>query len=130
MALFPPAAVAESDASLFSPAEMGLLMRGEVYRAKRYKYPMVLLLIGVDRLGNLHDLYGYESKREILRAVVELLGSVTRSSDFMGTMVDDRILAIFPHTGRRGAGALSRRLLEGARQMQFDSDGHAHTLSP
>lgn len=123
MPSFPPANIAESDQSLFSPGQMDRLMRGEFFRAKRYDYPLVAMLIAVDRLGSLQDLYGYESKREILRGVVDLLRNVTRQGDYLGTLVDDRLLAIFPHTDRRGAGAIAWRLLKGARELQFDSDG-------
>lgn len=120
---FNSANVADSDQGLFSREEMLSLMRGEFFRAKRYDYSLVCMLISVDRLGSLQDLYGVESKHEILRGTVDLLSSVTRASDYLGCLVDDRLLAIFPHTNRAGAGALAWRLLKGAREMQFDSDG-------
>ena len=120
---FNSANVADSDQGLFSREEMLSLMRGEFFRAKRYDYSLVCMLISVDRLGSLQDLYGVESKQEILRGTVDLLSSVTRASDYLGCLVDDRLLAIFPHTNRAGAGALAWRLLKGAREMQFDSDG-------
>jgi diguanylate cyclase (GGDEF)-like protein len=123
MSELPTVSFDESDRGLFSPAQVQQLMRVELERARRHGYPLVLMLISVDRLGNLHDLYGYDSKREILRSVMGLLQSSTRASDFLGCLVDDRILALVPHTPARGAGALARRLLKRARSLKFESDG-------
>jgi diguanylate cyclase (GGDEF)-like protein len=123
MPAFSPANIADSDQGLFSPVQMERLMRGEFYRSRRYGHSLVCMLIAVDRLGSLQDLYGLESKFEILRGVVDLLGRSTRASDVLGMLVDDRLLAIFPHTSRRGAGTIAHRLLKGAREQVFESDG-------
>ena len=112
-----------SSKDLFSPHEMQALMRGEFDRAQRYGFPIVCMMVAVDRLESLADLYGFESKREILASVVDLLKNVTRASDFLGCMVDDRILALFPHTSREVASTLARRLLERARALRFEDNG-------
>lgn len=98
-------------------------MRVEFERAQRYAYPTVCMMISVDRLGALQDIYGVDSKQEIQQAVIELLESQTRASDFLGCMIDDRIHAVFPHTSATAAENLAQRLLNGARAMQFDGDG-------
>ncbi|MCZ6596595.1 MAG: diguanylate cyclase [Planctomycetota bacterium] len=123
MSGFPTVNFSGSDQGLFTPNEIRRLMRIEFDRAVRYEYPIVCLQIEVDRLESLHDLYGYESKEEILDAVIELLRTMTRASDFLGCMRDDRILAMFPHTERAVAAKLAERLLHGARRLRFDSDG-------
>lgn len=120
---FPTANFSDSEQGLFSPVEIQLLMRVEFERARRYEYPIALMLIEVDRLEQIHHLYGYESKEEILHAVIGLLRSVTRASDFLGCMVDDRIMAVFPHTPEIAARALAGRLLSGSRKLDFRSDG-------
>jgi diguanylate cyclase (GGDEF)-like protein len=111
------------DRGLFSLAQIQHLMRVEFNRAQRYDYPIVCMMIAVDRLGHLRDLYGYEAKEEILGAVVKLLMRETRSSDFLGRMADDRLLAVVPHTGRMGGESLAIRLLAQARDLEFESDG-------
>ncbi len=99
------------------------LMRVEFNRAQRYSYPVSCLLISVDRLGHLRDLYGYEAKEEIIDSVVGMLKIQTRCSDFLGRMADDRLLAVVPHTNEAGAKVLGQRLLDGARHMEFSADG-------
>ena len=112
-----------ADRSLFTLAQIQHLMRVEFNRAQRYDYPIVCMLIAIDRLGHLRDLYGFEAKEDILEGVVGLLKSGTRSSDFLGRMADDRLLAVVPHTPPEGADVLARRLLEGARALSFVADG-------
>lgn len=123
MTSFTTANFSDSEEGLFSPQEIQWLMRIEYERAQRYGYPMVLMLVEVDRIEYLHDLYGYESKEEILHAVIGQLRRLTRESDFLGCMRDERILAAFPHTPERAAGQIAGRLLQGSRSLQFESGG-------
>lgn len=123
--------MSETNGALFSLAQIQHLMRVEFNRAQRYSYPITAMLIAIDRLGHLRDLYGYEAKEEILDGVVELLKTQTRSSDFLGRMADDRLLAVIPHTDQVGSEVLAQRLLSGARDLGFESDDRtlAITLS-
>ena len=123
MSGFPLASFSVSERGLFSTAEIRQLMVIEHGRASRYGYAVALLLIEVDRLETMHDLYGVESKREILNGVVRLLRSETRGSDFIGCLDDDRIMALFPHTGNEGISSLASRLLRSSRRLDFQSDG-------
>ena len=123
MSGFPTVNFSNSEQGLFTPDEIHRLMRIEFERAVRYGYPIVCALIEVDRLESLHDLYGVESRDEILNAVIQLLRSITRASDFLGCMQSDRLMVMFPHTSREVAEGLAERLLVGARKLRFDSDG-------
>ena len=61
------------DRSLFSLAQIQHLIRVEFHRAQRYGYPLSCLMVGVDRLNQLRDLYGYDSKEAVLEEVIEIL---------------------------------------------------------
>jgi len=98
-------------------------MRGEFDRAQRYRFPIVCMMVGVDRIESLNDLYGFQSKRDILNSVGDLLKGVTRASDFLGCLVDDKLLAVFPHTSPEVANALTERLLKRARELRFEDGG-------
>jgi len=60
---------------IFSPEETERLMRTEFERAQRHRYPIVCMLIEIDRLSQLQDLYGQESKTEILRKLKQRFGT-------------------------------------------------------
>jgi len=113
----------QSESGLFSGEEIRQLMETEVDRAQRYEYPLALLLIEIDRLESLHDLYGVESRERIVRAVRDLLRKATRGSDVLGCLHDQRLLALLPHTSREGAAMIARRILSGSRGLEFRGDG-------
>lgn len=108
---------------LFSPSEVEELMRVEFARAARHKYPVVCMALGVDRLAQLADLYGYESKEEVLRAVVTVLRAETRDSDFLCLRQDDRLVALFPHTAPELGAFLAKKLLVAIKKQRFERDG-------
>lgn len=113
----------DADPGLFSLSQIMHLMRTEFGRAQRYRYPLSVLVIGVDRLGSLRDLYGYESKEAVLDEVARLLKAETRTCDFLGRLADDRLMAVAPHTDSPGAQVLATRLVGGVRGLRFESGG-------
>lgn len=110
---------------LFSLAQIMHLLRVEFARAQRYEYPLSCLLMSVDGLGHIRDTYGYEAKQSVLDAVVQVLQAETRSCDFLGRLMDDRLLIVIPHTRAEGARVLAERLLVAVRKLKFESAGSA-----
>ncbi|NUP97697.1 MAG: GGDEF domain-containing protein [Planctomycetaceae bacterium] len=108
---------------LFTPAQIQHLMRVEFDRAQRYGYPLVLLLVGVDRLSQLQDLYGSELRDQVEAALVGVLRTSTRESDSLGCLLDDSIALLVPHTPAEGSAAMAKRILAGMRAISFECDG-------
>jgi len=130
--LMHPIQTARSDGpvqGIFSPREIERQMRIEFERAQRHKIPIVCMLVAVDRLAQLQDLYGHESEQEILRSAIRVLRASTRDSDLLTPLADDRLLAIFPHTPPDVAAVLARRVLAGARKLRFERDGRTLGIS-
>lgn len=114
---------------LFSEQELQRLLRIEFERAQRYRYPLVCLLIAIDRLDRIQDLYGHEFKAELLRAVQSLLRQTVRESDLVGGVIQDRLLVLVTHTPPEGARAMADRLLDGARRLRFQVGPRAVRLT-
>jgi len=110
-------------AGVFSLSQIRHLMRVEFGRAQRYGYPLCCLVLSVDRLDSLRDLYGYEFRETVLEAVIELLQEETRTCDYLGRLMDDRLMAILPHTTAEGAQASARRILAAAQKLSFQPQG-------
>jgi diguanylate cyclase (GGDEF)-like protein len=123
MASLPFASLSASDQGLFSPKELQSLMDKELSRSQRHGYEVVMLIIGVDRISSLGDLYGHESKHHVLEEITRLLVASTRSCDFLGCLLGDRILALFPHTDEIGARVVAGRLVSAARELEFSAGG-------
>ena len=98
-------------------------MRVEFSRAQRYGYPVSCLQVSVDRVDHLRDLYGYGFREAVVDAVVELLQGATRNCDHLGRLMDDRLMAILPHTSREGGESTARRMLRAARELAFQVEG-------
>jgi diguanylate cyclase (GGDEF)-like protein len=107
------------DSGPFSTRETLGLMRAELTRAARYGYPVTLLLIEVDRLGSLHDLYGVESERRALEAAVLELRASVRASDSLACERDRRIVVLLPHAPAHAVSAVAVRLLEACRALEL-----------
>ena len=123
MPLQPLASLSTPEQGLFSPEELRSLMEKELSRSRRYGYEMVLISIGVDRIESLGDIYGHDSKSHVIEEVVRLLTASTRSCDYLGCLMGDKILALFPHTNEVGAKSISKRLIAASRELEFSADG-------
>ena len=110
----------EAPRTLYSVAQIQHVLRTEFGRAQRYRYPLVCMLIAVDQLGTLRDLYGYDFKESVVEAVVGVLKELTRSSDFLGRTADDRLMAVIPHTSEAGARNMAERLLQRIPDLRID----------
>jgi diguanylate cyclase (GGDEF)-like protein len=112
-------------AGVFSLTQIRHLMRVEFSRAQRYGYPVSCLQVSVDRVDHLRDLYGYGFREAVVDAVVDLLQGATRNCDYLGRLMDDRLMAILPHTTREGAEVMARRVLAASRSLGFEAEGRA-----
>lgn len=108
---------------LFTKDEVRALMQIEFERASRYSYPIACMLIQVDHLAQLQTVHGHESKQEVLFSIIDLVKKATRAGDLLGYIVDDRLMAVVPHTPPKAAMAIAQRLLASARELGFDVEG-------
>jgi len=123
MSAFRTSAQEDEGPGLFSLSQIRHLMRVEFSRAQRYRYPLCCLVVSIDRLGNLRDLYGFEAKEELVGDLVRLVQRETRVCDYLGRLMDDRLMAILPHTGPEGSRITAERILQGARDLGFEAEG-------
>lgn len=110
-----------SEAGLFSYAQILHLLKIEFSRARRYGYPLTCCLFQIDRLENLKDLYGYKVRDKIEESVVSIVHQLTRSSDFLGK-IGERMIMILPHTDGEGVRVLMERVRQRVKEFSFEVD--------
>jgi len=74
----------------------------EVRRAKRYGYPLAIILVGLDAIPALHELNRPTLQREITGGLAVAIAKSIRDIDLPIHYADDRILVFLPHTDLAG----------------------------
>jgi len=108
---------------LFSLTQIRHLMRVEFSRAQRYSYPLGGLVIRVDGIDKVRVGHGFEAADDVVAQVTEMLVARTRACDHVGRLVDDRLVAVLPHTNSAGAVALGERLVAAAHELDVTVAG-------
>lgn len=99
----------------------------ELARARRYRQPLSLLLLDIDRFRQINNDLGYQLGDEILRATAALLRSRDgdtrlRDSDVIARFGGEEFAILLPETGKGGAGTKADRLREMIASAEFPAD--------
>ncbi|MFZ5443910.1 MAG: diguanylate cyclase domain-containing protein [Myxococcota bacterium] len=92
----------------------------EVKRSKRYQYPVALMLVSFDRLGDHLGEAAPEFQKAAIRAeALEALSQLLRDIDVAMPFGDEKYLLFLPHTPLRGSTIVAGRVVE--RLSKLDS---------
>jgi diguanylate cyclase (GGDEF)-like protein len=82
----------------------------EVERANRYRQPLSVAFVDIDRFKAINDTYGHNSGDAVLRQVANLVAHNVRSSDFVGRYGGEEFMLILPGTGPEEAAEIAEKL--------------------
>lgn len=82
----------------------------EIARGTRYKIPLSLLLLDVDKFKQYNDTFGHPAGDEVLKTVARLLHEQARTTDFVARYGGEEFTLILPNTGDEGAVVMAERL--------------------
>jgi len=91
--------------------------------AKRYGYPISLLLIDLDHFKSVNDRFGHQTGDEVLRCTAASLSKAKRSTDILARYGGEEFVILMPQTGGEKALNLDRRLRQGLADDQAKSNG-------
>jgi diguanylate cyclase (GGDEF)-like protein len=115
--------------ALFSQAQILHLMKMEFARSRRHKLPLGCMILQVDRLPQLVDLYGAGLRGQVRDALADLVREKTRGADLLGIVNDDRYLLMLPHTDLEGSRVVANRLHAMFRDFEVSVDGRVLELT-
>ncbi|HEX6862816.1 MAG TPA: diguanylate cyclase [Thermoanaerobaculia bacterium] len=82
----------------------------EMERARRYRYPLSVILCDMDHFKEVNDTYGHLAGDAVLREGAEVLRSSLRSGDLLGRYGGEEFLAVLPQVELEAARAAAERL--------------------
>jgi diguanylate cyclase (GGDEF)-like protein len=85
-------------------------LRIEVAQARRYRHPLAVVLLDVDRFGEINEAYGIAGGDAVLREVALRMRLRVREADALGRSGSDGFLATLPHTDGAGAATFADAL--------------------
>jgi diguanylate cyclase (GGDEF)-like protein len=84
-------------------------LEAEIDRVSRFRYPLSLLMIDIDRFKQINDVFGHPAGDQVIRRVAELIGRSARTTDFVARIGGDEFAVILPRTDGHGAKVIGER---------------------
>jgi diguanylate cyclase (GGDEF)-like protein len=94
----------------------------ELKRAKRYKRPLSLLLLSVDRMDEIRRQYGLLAQDEVMKAAADIIKQAIRDVDVACRPAPDQLAVIFPETYSSRAIVVSDRVREKLKSSPVSAD--------
>lgn len=87
-------------------------IRAMMDSAKRYKHPLTMLSMDLDRFKEINDNLGHQIGDKVLKSVADVLAAAVRSTDLLVRMGGDEFLIILDNTDKNNAQILAERLVK------------------
>jgi diguanylate cyclase (GGDEF)-like protein len=101
----------------------------EIHRAERTGASLSLLMIDVDFLKHVNDVYGHPAGDQVLRALAETLRRVVRRIDLVARCGGEEFAVLLPETTAERGGDVAARLREAIEELEHPGVGEAITVS-
>jgi len=101
----------------------------EVKRARRYGTPLACLMVDMDHLKPVNDVFGHAAGDRAIATVAEVLRGELRETDFGARYGGDEFVLLLPHTTAAEGSILASRLCERLGEASLEVDGQPIPLA-
>jgi diguanylate cyclase len=103
-------------------------LKKEMVRARRYKFPLSIVMCDIDHFKKINDTYGHKIGDRVLQKLAKSLQESVRTSDNIYRYGGEEFLILLPHTDGEHAVIFAERLRETIMGMRFVSKKHGLNL--
>ncbi|PIY18773.1 beta-ketoacyl-[acyl-carrier-protein] synthase II [Candidatus Desantisbacteria bacterium CG_4_10_14_3_um_filter_40_18] len=91
----------------------------EIHRAREYERQLSLLMIYIDNIREINELYGYEVGNILIKDVADILLAFMQRVNILGRIAGDGFCFILPETDRNKAIKLTKKIQDRLNDYQF-----------
>lgn len=89
----------------------------EIERARRYGLPFSIVVVDIDNLKMINDIFGHLAGDKVIKTTANLLERSCRISDTVVRWGGDEFLLLMPETGKNGAQQIINRIKELSQEL-------------
>jgi len=99
--------------------------RSEAEQARwlRYRSPLSLLVLDLDRFKAINDAFGHRAGDKVLTTIAQLAGNQLRQVDFFGRYGGEEFVALLPETPLEAAKTVAEKVRRAVEAFRFHSRG-------
>lgn len=94
----------------------------EMKKAKRYNYPLSLIMLDVDLFKQVNDSYGHVAGDELLKGLAEVISHNVRGADLIARYGGDEFALILPETNKAQAYLVAEKLRRKVETTTFEPE--------
>lgn len=106
-----------------------IIFQREVSRAKRYGFPLSIVVIDIDNFKHINDTYGHLVGDEVLKELSSLLRKHIRQSDYLFRFGGEEFIILLPHTDAKNAMVAAEKIRKKVEASIFTSNNIKLTIS-
>ena len=99
------------------------------HNAKRYKHPLSVVLLDLDRFKRINDTYGHAIGDAVIQAMAEVIRATARESDIAGRLGGEEFALVLNETALVEAEQMAERLRTAVMQTEIDVGDERLTFS-
>jgi diguanylate cyclase (GGDEF)-like protein len=95
---------------IFNRLRFNDLLLQAVDEARRYRFPLSLIMFDIDHFKKVNDIHGHLVGDRVLQRVADLVGGTTRKVDILARWGGEEFMVLSKHTDREQARTLAEKL--------------------
>ena len=114
---------------LFNRHYLSMEGKREIHRAKRYGYPLSILIADIDLFKKVNDTYGHPVGDRVLKEIARIVRQQIREVDIPVRYGGEELLILIAHTALSGAASVAERIRAQVAHHRFKINGRAFTVT-